>query len=383
MNPVRFMFPPDEKQVIHHDGDVPFMQVSTVWVASETYHPTREIERLLFAKRFPFRVSATSEYGCAAESIFVRNPAPNAQPLKTDESFEYPAGELVSTTFMTPDYAVGSATAPFLDGNQTDVFFVNFRRAAQPRHLKDVSTIFSRYTTDDFAPGQPWTDPRAPGKEITRSLLGEAGRIRAVQKDGTVLAPYQSKGQFTGEYKGLRLTIIVPTIYRSMRRILVKGAEVQLPFRSATPEAVWIEDDFLYAAFLPLTVTNRGRREALRVEERDGYLAIHFINYEGELRKFTRRQLSNTLNGFVAEIGGHTSHGSFAKFQQTVTASKISDQVMAAQRIVGYQRPGVKLDISYSLTYEGLKYALVDGKPLNRAPFAIHEPAATAAKRPG
>ena len=38
MNPVRFMYPPVAGQVIHHDGDVPFMQVSTVWLTSGTFH---------------------------------------------------------------------------------------------------------------------------------------------------------------------------------------------------------------------------------------------------------------------------------------------------------------------------------------------------------
>ncbi|MEO7144788.1 MAG: hypothetical protein ABI165_14915, partial [Bryobacteraceae bacterium] len=128
MNPVRFLFPPMERQVIHHDGDVPFMQVSDVWISSGTYHPTAEIERLAFDKPLPFRIAATSEFGCAAESVTIRNDRTGGQPTKTDAVFEYPAGDLVATTYMTEDYAVGSATAQFLDGNQTDTFFVNFRR---------------------------------------------------------------------------------------------------------------------------------------------------------------------------------------------------------------------------------------------------------------
>jgi len=371
MNPVRFMFPPVTGQVIHHDGDVPFMQVSTVWLASGTYHPTRELEQLFFNKHYPLRISATSEFGAAGESIWVRNAAPGGKPAKKDELFEYPAGQLVSTTYMTEDYAVGSATAPFLDGNQTDTFFVNFRRAEKPDSLKDVSTIFSRYTVDDEGPGRPWTDPRNPGAEVSRSLLGEAGRVRTVQKDGTVIVAYQSKGQFTGEYKGLRLTIVVPMIYRKIRRIFFDGREVELPFRSVQAGLIALEDDFFYATFRPLTMTNRGRTEAVRLEVMEGYLAIQLINYEGAEKSFSRKDLVNTLNGFVAEVGGKKEHNSFSAFRTRTATGEVSDELSGVQRVIRYSRPGVALGLSYSIPFDGLKYALVDGQPLSEPKFKM------------
>ena len=222
MNPARFMFPPVAAQVIHHDGDVPFMQAATVFISGGTYHPTPSIERLLFDKTYPFVVSGTSEFGSAADSVWVRY-IHGGKPKKVDEVFEYPSGDVVTTCYMTQDYAVGSATATFLDGDQTDAFFINFRRAEKPKSLRDISTIYTRYTTDDFGPGKPWTDPRNPGAEVTTSLLGEAGRVRAVQKENTVLVAYQSKSQFIGKYRGLRLTIAVPTIYRPINRVLFNG----------------------------------------------------------------------------------------------------------------------------------------------------------------
>jgi hypothetical protein len=359
MNSPRFIFPPVEKQIIHHDGDVPFMQVSTVWISSGTYHPTAEIEHLTFEKRLPFRISGSSEYGCAPEPVFTRD-IHGGKPTQKDEIFEYPSGQAITTSYLTEDYAVGSSTAAFLDGNQTDVFFVNFRRAAKPNSLADVSTIYSRYTVDDFGPGKPWTDPRNPGREVTTSLLGEAGRVRAVQKDGAVLAVYQSKNNFIGEYKGLRLTIVVPVIYRSIRRVLFEGQPVTLPFRSPKPGIVALEDDFLYCAFHPLSINPVGE-DAVRIEENDGFLSIHFINYEGPARKFGRRELTKISNGFVAEVGGKTEYGSFAAFERIFLRGRVTDEVMDGQRVVTYERPGVRLALSQSILSGGLKYALVDG----------------------
>jgi hypothetical protein len=363
MNPRRFVFPPVPGQVVHHDGDVPFMQASTVFISSGTYHPTGPIEHLLFDKAMPYSVSGTSEFGCAAESIWVRD-INGGKPKKVDEVFEYPAGDLVSTTYMTKDYAVGSTTAPFLDGNQTDTFFVNFRRAETPDSLKDVSTIFARYTVDEFGPGRPWTDPRNPGVEVTTSMLGEAGRVRTVQKKNTVLVAYRSKSQFVGEYRGLRLTIIVPTIYHPIQRVLFDGKVIQLPFRSATPGVVALHDDYFYCSFQPLVITDLGRSEAVRVEEANGFLSIHFVNYEGSARSFTRRQLLEISNGFVAEAGGREDYGSFENFERAHRDGEISDEVISAQRVVSYKRAGVSLALSYSVAFDGLKYASVDDREI-------------------
>ncbi|HEY1948030.1 MAG TPA: hypothetical protein VGG97_13540 [Bryobacteraceae bacterium] len=370
MTPPQFMFPPIPGQVIHHDGDVPFMQVSNVWIAAGTYHPSAEIAHLCFDKTYPFRVSATSEFGCAPQNVLIRNTA-NGKPKKTEEVIEYPSGELVATTYMTGNFAVGSATEQFLDGNQTDTFFVNFQRSAHPNSLHDISTIFCRYTVDDFGPGKPWTDPRNPGVEVTRSLFGESGRTHPLQKDGTVLVPYQSKGEFIGEFKGLRLTIAVPVFYRPVHRILFGARVVKPPFQSQTADTVWLDDGFLFACFWPLTITNHGREAAVRIEEADGYLSIHLINYEGKYRSFDRHGLLHTLNGFAAEIGGPADHGSFEQFQQKVSGAEISDQVSADQRIVSYRRKGVALAMSYSLTNDRLKYTLVDEKLPAREMFRI------------
>lgn len=351
LNPRRFMFPPIEKQEIHHDGDVPFMQCCTVWIASGTYHPRPEIEQIAFHKQFPFRVMGTSEQGTATAVVMSGGAGGKFTP--TNEVMEYQGGELVATTYMTPDYAVGSATVQFHDGNQTDAFFVNYRRTAKPDSIKDTGTIFCRYCVNDDRPGHSWTDPRSPEHGASRNLLADSGRVRAVQKDGTVLALYQAKSQFLDDYKALRLTIVLPAFYRELKRVE----------HTPNPDIVWVEDDYLYAAFRPLILTNHGRTEAIRIERDGGYVAIQLINYEGAPRRFTRKQLLETCNGFVAEIGSPAEYGSFDKFRTRVLQGKVEDETTAGHRITSYQRPDVQLGLCHTLYYSQVKYITIDGKP--------------------
>jgi hypothetical protein len=309
------------------------MQASSVWIASGTYHPSANIERLTFGKPFPFRVSATSEFGAAEMAVMTRGAS--GEFKETEGILEYPCGELVSTTYLTEDYGVGSVTCQFHDGNQTDTFFVNFKRTENPSSLKEIGTIFCRYACNGDGPGMSWHDPRNQTGERSADLFADAGRVRTVQKDSTVLALYQSKAQFLDDYSVLRLVLVVPLFNRGLQRIMIGDRPES---SSTTAEIVWIEDDYLY-------------------------------NYEGSPRRFSRKELLRTLNGFVAEIGSKLEYISFDRFRSRVLEGHVCDIVADGQRITRYSRQGVQLDLCHSLYFGGIKYALLDGKPQRRPRF--------------
>jgi hypothetical protein len=204
-----------------------------------------------------------------------------------------------------------------------------------------------------------WHDPRNQTDERSRDLFADAGRVHTVQKNSTVLTLYQSKAQFIDDYSVLRLVLVVPVFYRKLRRLMI-GDGMELS--SKNPEIVWIEDDFLYAAFRPLIPTDHGRRFAVTADQNGDYLAISFYNYDGPPSRFSRKELLRTLNGFVAEIGSRREYGSFDRFRSHVLEGRVEDVVADGQRITRYNRPGIQLDLCHSLYFGGVKYALVDGK---------------------
>jgi hypothetical protein len=264
---------------------------------------------------------------------------------------------------MTGDYAVGSVTSPCGDGNQTDVFHVSYRRAAVPASLQDVGTIFCRYICNDEAPGLEWHDPRNQTGERSLDLLGESGRVYTVQKDGAVLALYQSKGQFIQDYTVLRLALVLPLFGRGLKRLAIGDGTAST---STNPEIVWIEDEYLYAAFRPMIQTNHGRRHAVSITQDHGYATISFYNYEGKPRRFTRKELLGTLNGFVAEVGSKSEFGSYDRFRAHVLAGQVTDTVGAGQRIASYTRPGTQLGMTHGVISGVVKFAVVDGELLKQ-----------------
>lgn len=374
MTPPTHFYPPVEGQVVHHQGDAPFMQTSNALFAAFTTHPSAEIAKLMFDKPFPYRVVGTAEYGNAVEPIMIRGEDPNGPFTRSEDVFEYAAGEVVTTTYLTEDYAMGSGTSQFHNGSQCDAFFVNYRRKAPAKSLKDIATIYCRYKTNDRRPGVPEGNPVHPEWGLSTDSLQDEGRVRVIQKEGTALAVYQAKGQILDQYRSLCLSIIVTTGYGKPKRILVgeKDLNGQLPFDSATPEIIWMEDELVYAAFRPLLLSNHGRKAAVRVEEQAGYLTISLYNYQGPPKRFSRKDLCATMNGFVAELGSRKEHGSFEAFRQKVLKGTVRDEVVSNQRRTRYTRDGVNLELSHSVYYGGLKYALIDrrpqAKPLLEAP---------------
>ena len=135
-----------------------------------------------------------------------------------------------------------------------------------------------------------------------------------------------------------------------------------------TTAAAAAGDDLLFAAMRPLEVTNHGRRHGVRIGQEKGFLTISFVNYQGTAKRFTRKELLGTLNGFVAEIGSR-SKSTFAAFQQRALSGKLRDEVISSQRVTRYQRAGLQLEMCHSLAYDGLKYITIDGKPQPRPLF--------------
>lgn len=367
MTPREYLFPPAPHQLIHLS--VPSLQGLNVWIAASTYHPRPEIAKLLFEKSYPYRMTATAEYGAAPSPALVKGPDPEKLPTRTGEVFEYPSGELVATTYMTEDYAVGSTTAQFHQGYQTNAFFVNFRRTVPARSIMNTGTIFCRYTTDEGSPGRIWTDPEHPERGAGTYTFADEGRARTAQKDACVMVAYQAKGQIHGIFRALRLTIVIPVLGRPIRRVLAGDDEVRrLPFESTEPRTVWLEDELLLAAFRPMEITNHGRPCALRIAEQNGYFTISFCNYEGPPREFNRIELYRTVNGFVAEVGSRREE-SFDAFRSRVAAARLSDEILGGQRVADYRRAGLQLGLSHSFLFNGLKYVLIDHRPQLRPQF--------------
>jgi hypothetical protein len=314
------------------------------------FHCPATLADTFFNKQYPYQFKATFECSPSTDHSASYMPGPDE-----DDPYEYPAVEGDIQTYMTADFALGTSTREFHNGEQTDAFHLLYRRTAQVRRPADIGTVFSRYVIN--------------GKEISSSLniRNDEGRKLTLQHERVALVAYKPKllGRQGIHSLALNLNLLMgdrfpEELYLGEREITEGSSE--------EPCSIYVRDGSLYMAFHPLQMTNHGRPCSVRVAKQHDFLVISLLNYEGEARDFARLELIATCNGFVAEVGSADTDGSFTDFRRRQSSRAVKDVLISSihtrhrtSRTIRYARGGVQLELAYSPGSEGIRYQLING----------------------
>lgn len=338
----------------------------------EDFTLTKELLAFVHKKEFPMRFLAKSEFAASTDST----PEEAVRDYTTEDDFyEYPAGVTDIETFMTADYAVGTATKDFHNGVQTNSFTLIYKRTKTPKSAADVRNVFCRYLIND-----------APSD--TPKPFVEQGRKTAFQKDGTAMVLYKpkikgnppkyfgleksleehyKKQEISGNVgvKSLKLSIFFPLRdgnepdeIRIGDRVLQGNVGV-----SEKIAPVFVRDGNVYLVFQPLYVTDKGRKAAVSVTKEEHYIIISFYNYEGETKDFKKRDFLHIRNGFVFSVKTKEECPSFEHFIACAEQANITDQLETSVhqrqtyiRTVTYEAENLRLSCEYSPASEGIKH---------------------------
>lgn len=355
-------------EVIHHSPS--FMQMSAADALNTVYHCPAELVEHAFSKSYPYEVTGTFEVSSSTDANADKDPV---DPAIMEDMTEYPAGVGTAATYMTEDYALGTCTREFHNGNQTDSFHLLWRR--DPRGeagQANIRTMYARYLVNEKKPGQHNYYP-AIDYDSAESFLLDEGRKLAVQHKGTAMVLYKPKRYVRTGVNSLKLSVIIPCQYGDPDEIWLGERRLEaLEGESVEPCPVYVKDGAVYVAFHPLLLTDHGRSCAVRVERAYDYLLISFYNYEGEERDFDPKTFLLTGNGFAAQVSSEAEAGSFSAFRTAAEKAFVQDAVFFSshsrrtvlRRTSFETAEGVKLRIEYSPVSEGIKYMEVNGEIL-------------------
>ena len=338
----------------------------------EEFTLTKELFDFVHKKEFPMRFLAKSEFSASTDST----PEEAFRDYtKEDDFYEYPAGVTDVETYMTRDYAVGTATKDFHNGVQTNSFTLIYKRTETAESAKDVRNVFCRYLINDAPADKP-------------KPFVEQGRNTAFQKDGTAMVLYKpkikgnpptylglSKAE-TEHYKkqeipgnvdvsSLKLSIFFPLREGNEPDEIRIGDKVLSGNVGASVDLapVFVKDGGVYLSFQPLFVTDKGRKAAVTVTKEEHYIIISFYNYEGEVKDFKKRDFLHIRNGFVFSVKTNEECPSFDAFVDGVKKTKITDRLETSMhqrqtyiRAVTYESENMKLSCEYSPASEGIKH---------------------------
>lgn len=365
INPVKDMFPYRKGMVIHH-GLERLMWPMLIWSLSGQCHCPAYLGRLLVDKPYPYTAIARAEVLASLTDGF-RIDETTGEKVPVNNALEYQGTAGPIYTYMTEDYAMGTAWSQYHDGGLSESFYAVYRKKVPAHDYTETGVSFSRYIIND----------RLPETMIPYAVYGlsdgnigfrDEGRKFGIQHKNHSLMAYKPKQFEAHSISSMKLSILFPCHFAKPDEIWIGGEKLQgFTGESQQPATVFVKDGPVYLAFTPLALTDHGRQAAVRVEECGKYIMISFYNYEGEAKSFDTKALFLTSSGFVATVMDASEAGSMGDFMAYVNNHSLTDAVERSEggytRWIRYTRKEVDLHFAYSPISEGIMIATVNGRP--------------------
>lgn len=286
-NPIMDLFEPHKKQMMH--GGLENLTLPNIaWIINTDYHCHQYLENLSFNKKYPYETEYMTE--CI--------PSNCGDDFAPGHIFEHPGIRGRNYTYMTQEFAMGTAFSQFHEGAISDSFTISYRNRANAERLYDTGVIFSNFIFNDRIPGGD-NEYAIFGKTNYMGFRDE-GRKMGLQDKGVSLVAYKAKPYERENVNSIKLSIMIPVHFFDDIKIFTNAGKVsQLPYVSDKPEPVYINIYKSYFAFIPMTLTDLSADKKMQIERKEDYIFISFYNYKGENRSFTANELILLQNGFV------------------------------------------------------------------------------------
>jgi hypothetical protein len=273
-----------------------------IGVALTTFHPPALALELLRDKRYPYETIETVD---AARRTTI-------------------------TTYMTPSYALGSASASYGVGEppepwpQPSNLLLHFQRAGDPHY----GVLFTRYVVNDKGPGAVMHESNRSAEDFW-----EEGQHVATQSRNRAIVAYglRPRTRPAHSYKlSLRALGVddAGAIWCDDRRLDAAA----FPLRVEPLSRIVIDTGDVYIALIPLRQTDMGSDAPIQLDVRDGMLRLDIYNYRGPAKTFWEHRSQagpffqgNVRNAAVIEVAERTDYPSPESFREHVTAATIDD----------------------------------------------------------
>jgi hypothetical protein len=317
------------------------------------------------AKSFPFEVCSTTD----------------GEDYTVDGREVYRGGWSRLTTYMTPQYCLGSSERPYVDGGQTEMCIAYWKHHQPVSGFADLRALYFRYVANNRLPGQEnsysaWYGGRT--MVYSPNLLHQDGRQNVLQHGGKAILLSQPLRRENGLYHSLRFDALIP-IYQPLDEIWLADKELKsFPVQAGWDSPILLRDGDIFLALHPLQPTDLGGGQPeIEISETNHHLIISIYNLRGtEPRFFHSYQLNQAHNGLVIEIGTAAEYGSFEAFRKHIASARISEHAWLGEvRQIRYESGVDELEMHYNPETQEVLKTKVNGASLAyhglQSPFAV------------
>ncbi len=256
------------------------------------------------------------------------------------------------TTYLTEAYGLGTTDSLYLYQPSGNPFLAHWALAPQIKSVADFRLLWCWYARDD----------QGPFEEVLK--LRRGGIFRSLQHRNKVLMLYQPKDlpePLTTD--ALRLAFML-SAFRPVEEMWVGDQRFEAPPATYDKTApVFLSDGAVYAAILPLEVTDLGRDCAMRIDKDEHeLLELSYYNYRGDQRTFSWDELPRIRNGFAFEIAARADYPSLAAFREHMLAAQVTDTMEGDEREAVFISGGDTLRLRFNPVTETVLARQVNGQ---------------------
>jgi len=308
--------------------DHPSDLLQNALTAITPFHVPEHAAAIAWEKPFPYSFRMTT-YGESYHENSRRDAPPDTdseadiaeRPFAFDEEV-YPGGWTDLTTFMTREYALGSAAKPYVNAGHSDSVMLRLRRSEEIKSPSDFRSAFTRGVYNGALPGVP-NFCHTTSSHVDASYLSEEGRCATYQHENRLIVSYSPKRSGHKGIKSFRTDLVFsyPTRFDL---ITVDGRPVTaFPVQLRAGSRICIRDGRTFILLVPFEPAPAAGASPLRLSVEKDFFLISMYNYDGPAKDFTREEINSWSSGFFLEVWTEDQFGDWSDFVKHSRAVRV------------------------------------------------------------
>jgi hypothetical protein len=296
--------------------DHPSTLLQCALTAITPFHLNDEAAGLFRAKPFPLSVRMTTY-----SEQYHENVAGQRFPFDHEV---YPGGWRDLNTYMTKEWAMGTASLPYVNGGHMDQFMVRIRRSSPIVDASSFRSLYMRGVYNGAVVGQP-NQCHVTGGRIDASYLYEEARYGIHQHRNIAMVFASPKRAGHHGISSFRLDIIAGWA-APFDELIVDGHTVDaLPAKGSPGCRIMFRDARTFGAIIPLILEPHPHDSPIRLWTAHGHMMISLYNHDGPTADLMRDDLLHWRNGCIVHLSTEDAWPSFDAFCKALGGAQVSD----------------------------------------------------------
>ena len=251
----------------------------------------------------------------------------------------YQGGWRDLTTYMNEEWALGTASLPYVNAGHSDCVMVRLRRSERIERPQDFRSFYTRGVFNDSVVGQQ-NRCHVTGGAIDASYLYEESRCAVYQHRDRAIVFASPKRAGHRDVRTFRLDVIAGWAAPFDELYLDDKLVDRFPFDAEVPSRLCFRDFRTYGLLIPLTLSPMALRTPFRLWTANGHIMLSLFNYDGPALNLSRDELTEWRNGFILHLSTAREWKSFEDFRRWTKTMRVAETVLAGRtRQVVYEAP--------------------------------------------